>query len=144
MKTPLDIHEELIASNKPILVGKLKIFPPGGKTKISKQELRAGRFGVEQAIVQQFEVDEDGKRKTITLMRAGSQLHTFWNRYFAKPLDRDEFWQFLGESNDGANLYPIKIPELKVGNYIFMGVLTGDIGKYIYIAEDSIVIEVLD
>ncbi len=63
MKTPLKIHEELLSSGKPILVGALKVFPPGGKTKLSRQELRDGRWSTEQAIVQQFDVIEDGKAK---------------------------------------------------------------------------------
>ena len=142
MNTPLNIHEELLSSRKPILVGKLKVFPPGGKTKISKQELRDGRWSTELAVVQQFDVNEDGKTKKITIMRAGSQLHRLWNRYFAKPLDRNEPWQFLGESDDDSNLFPIQVPELEVGTYVFMGILTGELGEYVYIAEDSILVEV--
>lgn len=142
--TPQDVHEEIRSSGKRILVGKLKLFPPGGKTRLSRKELRAGRFDAEQAIVQQFEVEENGKREVLTILRPGSQLHTFLNRYFAKPLDREGAWIFLGESNDAANLFTIKLPELDVGNYVFLAIVTGNIGDYSYLAEDSLIVEITE
>ena len=71
-------------------------------------------------------------------------LHPLRNRYFLKRMQKGSSWLFLGESDDAEDMYSISfdLSNLEIGSYILTGIMTGEIEEKIYVAKDSIQIEI--
>jgi hypothetical protein len=133
---PADIYDEIGNRNKPVIVGRLRVFPPGGRSIISKSDNR-----------DPLRLAEDTDIPVLRLSRIPHPpwLHPQRNLYFLMSLDRRGPWIFIGESDDSENLFPatFDITNLEIGPYILKGIVTGETEESIYIAEDSIPIEIV-
>jgi len=140
MITPSKIYEEVRASGRHIIIGGLKLFPPGGKNIISKNEAKINRWSLLEDTDARIEGIDN---KSCLIEMRDHWNHALRNRYFLKSFKKDASWMYLGESDAADELFPIEfnVDNLEVGSYILKAIITGDTDEYQFIAEDSLLIE---